>query len=157
MTLSDLSRSGTVLLAAGGSAVLLAAGLIFQAAGYAPCDLCIWQRWPHVAAVLIGALALLWRPASWLLVLGALAAAATGALGVYHTGVERKWWAGPDACTSGPVQGLSAEDLLNQILTAPLVRCDEPAFEILGLSMATMNAAASFALAILWLLALRRT
>ncbi|WP_415184412.1 disulfide bond formation protein B [Phaeovulum sp.] len=156
MILTSLSRRGIVFLAAGGSAVLLAAGLIFQAFGYAPCDLCIVQRWPHVAAVAIGVVALLWRPADWLIWLGALAAATTGAVGVFHTGVERKWWPGPDTCTSGPIGGVSTQDLMAQILSAPLVRCDQPAFEVFGISMATMNAVASFALVAIWVWSLRR-
>ena len=41
-------------LAGAGSAFLLLAALAFQAAGYAPCELCILQRWPHVAAALLG-------------------------------------------------------------------------------------------------------
>ncbi len=156
MTLMFPTRFSVIMLAAGGSAALLATGLIFQAIGYAPCDLCILQRWPHVAAVLIGAIAILWRPSKALIVLGALACTLTGAIGVYHTGVERRWWAGPQDCTAGSVGGVSTQDLMNQILSAPLVRCDVPAYEILGISMATMNAVASFLLAAVWLWSLRR-
>ena len=43
-------------IAGAGSAALLIAALGFQAAGYAPCELCILQRWPHVAAAAIGIL-----------------------------------------------------------------------------------------------------
>lgn len=156
MTLTFPTRFSIVMLAAGGSAALLATGLIFQAIGYAPCDLCILQRWPHVAAVLIGAIAIFWHPTRPLIVLGALATTLTGVIGVYHTGVERKWWAGPQDCTSGSVGGVSTQDLMNQILSAPLVRCDVPAYEIFGLSMATLNAVASFFLAAVWLWSLRR-
>ena len=87
--------------------------------------------------------------------LGALAAAATGAVGVYHTGVERGWWQGPDTCTSGPIGDLSPDQLLDQIMTAPLVRCDEVAWQMLGLSMASWNAIAAFGLMLLWLWAAR--
>ena len=44
------------MAAGAGSALLLAAALGFQAAGYAPCELCILQRWPHLAAAVAGAL-----------------------------------------------------------------------------------------------------
>ena len=47
------------LTAAAGSAALLIAALGFQALGYAPCELCILQRWPHLAAVITGLL--IWR------------------------------------------------------------------------------------------------
>ncbi len=46
-----------ILLAALGSAALLAGAHVFQALGYAPCKLCLWQRGPHWAAVAIGLLA----------------------------------------------------------------------------------------------------
>lgn len=144
-----------ILLAALGSAALLAGAHVFQAMGYAPCKLCLWQRGPHWAAVAIGllALALPWRVLPWA---SALAAAATGALGLYHTGVEQKWWLGPASCSSGGDLTGSAEDLLGQIMAAPLVRCDEVAWSLMGLSMASWNAVLSFALAAVWIAAARR-
>ncbi|MCY1125412.1 disulfide bond formation protein B [Frigidibacter sp. RF13] len=144
-----------ILLAAGGSLALLAGAFIFQAFGYAPCKLCIWQRWPHVAAIVIGVLCLATRRAglAWF---GALAALATAGVGLYHTGVERGFWVGPTTCTSGDVGGLSADDLMNQILAAPLIRCDEVAWQLLGLSMASWNAILSLGLAAIWVWAATR-
>ena len=149
------ARNRLVALAAGGSLALLLGAFLFQALGYAPCKLCLWQRWPHVAAIVIGGLALTagWR---WLALAGALAAATTGVLGIYHSGVELKWWPGPDTCTSGGDLALSTEDLFNQIMAAPLVRCDEVAWVFAGLSMASWNAILSFALAAVWLAAARK-
>lgn len=143
------------LVAAGGSMALLAGAFAFQAMGYPPCHLCLWQRWPHAAALLIGVVVWLsgWRKLCWL---GALSAGVTGCLGIYHTGVERGFWPGPTTCTAGNVAGLSTDDLLNQILSAPLVRCDEVAWSLLGLSMASWNAIFSLALAAIWVAAARR-
>jgi disulfide bond formation protein DsbB len=150
------ARSRLIWLAAGGSLALLVGAFLFQAFGYAPCKLCLWQRWPHAAAVLIGALALItgWR---WMTLAGALAAATTGALGIYHSGVEQKWWQGPDTCTSSGDLALSTEDLFNQIMAAPLVRCDEIAWVFAGLSMASWNAILSFVLVAIWLAAAARS
>lgn len=148
-----MSRTWLVVLAAGGSAALLLAAWGFQhLGGLAPCKLCIWQRWPHGAAALAGPAALLLGGALIPLV-GMLAALATGGIGIYHTGVERGWWEGPSTCTSGSVEGLSPDQLMEQILTAPLVQCDQVAWQFLGLSMASWNALAAFGLAALWLLA----
>lgn len=151
------SRQTLILMAALGSAAALAGAFAFQyLGGLAPCKMCLWQRWPHAAAVLIGAGALLGlRGALWPLA-GALAALATAGIGHYHTGVERRWWLGPDTCTSGPVGGMDAGALLDQILAAPVVRCDEVAWEMLGLSMASWNAVLSLGLAVIWLLAALR-
>ncbi len=144
-----MSRNSLILLAAAGSAALLLSAWTFQYLGYAPCKLCIWQRWPHGAAVLIGLAALMLR-GPLLPVLGALAAALTSGVGIYHTGVERGWWEGPTTCTSGAIGGLSPEQLMEQIMNAPLVRCDEVAWQLMGLSMASWNALASAVLVLVW-------
>ncbi|UWQ81007.1 disulfide bond formation protein B [Leisingera sp. S132] len=140
-----------IILAAGGSAALLLGALGFQYIGeMAPCKLCYWQRYPHAAAAGIGLLALI-IPGAALPYLGALAALTTAGVGAYHTGVERGWWEGPSTCTSGPIGGLSPDQLMEQIMAAPLVRCDEVPWEMLSLSMASWNAIASFGLALLWI------
>lgn len=147
-----------MLLAAAGSAALMIGALAFQhIGGMAPCKLCIWQRWPHVAAMAVGALALLAiLPQRLLAGLGTIAALTTAGVGLYHTGVERGWWEGPASCSSTGVAGQSTEDLFAQIMSAPLVRCDEVPWEMLGLSMASWNAVASLCLASLWLMAWTR-
>ena len=143
-----------IVLAAGGSAALLAGAFLFQALGYPPCAMCLWQRWPHFVAILIGLVAL--RVQGPLLPgLGALAAATTGVIGVYHTGVERDWWEGPSSCTGNiSLEGLSGADLLT--VTGPrVVMCDQVSWELFTLSMASWNALASFALVIIWIMAIR--
>lgn len=151
-----MTRNALVLLAAGGSAALLLGAFAFQhIGGLAPCELCLWQRWPHAAAVLIGLVALA-LPGLLLPLLGAAAALATAGIGLYHTGVERQWWPGPGTCSGGVSAETSTEDLLAQILEAPLVRCDEVAWSMAGLSMASWNAVLSLALAALWLYAATR-
>ncbi|NNU80959.1 disulfide bond formation protein B [Halovulum dunhuangense] len=142
-----------MLLAAAGSAALMLGALGFQYLGdLAPCKLCYWQRYPHVAAIGAGAVALV-APLVLVALFGALAAATTAGIGVYHVGVEQRWWEGPNTCTSSGTAGLSPSELLDQILAAPVIRCDEIAWDFMGLSMAGWNALISAALAALWLLA----
>ena len=144
-------------MAAGlGSAAVLIAALGFQyIGGLAPCKMCLWQRYPHVAAVFVAALFFVfqYRPVA---ALGATASLATAGIGFYHAGVELSWWEGPNSCTSGAIGGMSTEDLINQIMAAPMVRCDEIPWALWGLSMAGWNALLSLALAGLWMMALRR-
>ena len=135
---------------------LLISVWIFQALGYPPCKLCVYQRWPHGIGVAIGVVALL-IPLAVLPLLGALAALVTAGIGVYHTGVERDWWEGPTTCTSGDISGISPDQLLNRILDAPLIRCDEVSWQFLSLSMASWNALVSLVLAGIWLWAWRLT
>ena len=150
------SRTYPILLAVGGSAALLLGAFAFQyLGGLTPCKLCLWQRWPHAVAVVIGVLALM-LPGRALPLFGALAALASAAIAAFHTGVERGWWQGPTTCTSSAPGSLSAQALFDQIMAAPLVRCDEVPWEMLGLSMANWNAVLSLALAGLWLMAARR-
>lgn len=138
------------LIPALGSAALLIGALGFQYLGdMPPCKLCIYQRYPHGIALLVG-LVLLFKSWRGLFLFGALAAAASGAIGVYHSGVEQGWWAGPSTCTAGAIGALSTDDLLGQIMAAPIVRCDEIPWAFMGLSMASWNAVISFALAALW-------
>lgn len=157
-----MSRQTLILIATIGSALLLGGAFAFQViGGMAPCHLCLLQRWPHAAAILVGLLALTLARASagvqrLLAALGSLAALTTAGLGLYHTGVERAWWQGPDTCTSGDIGAVSADQLLDQILAAPLVRCDDVAWEMLTLSMASWNMLASLALALIWLAAARK-
>lgn len=157
-----MTRTSLVILAAGGSLALLLGAWAFQhLGGLAPCKMCIWQRWPHGVAIGIGVLVLLVPlgagAARLLLGAGLLAALTTAAIGFYHTGVERGWWEGPSSCSSGSTAGMSTDDLMDQIMSAPLVRCDEVAWQMLGLSMASWNMLASLLLAVFWVMALRRT
>lgn len=148
-----MTSKSLIALAATGSLLLLAGAFLFQFAGWPPCELCLWQRWPHAAAVVIGVIALSSArpPAIWS-VLGALSVLTTAGLALWHSGIERKLWAGPSSCTaSGSLSG----DLLST--DGPgLVMCDEIPGYILGLTMANWNVLASAALAVIWLSAARR-
>lgn len=150
-----MTRRILTLLAAGGSFALLAGAFFFQALGWAPCAMCLWQRWPHAAAVLFGGASLV-TSGPLMPVLGGISALTTGGIAVYHSGVERKWWEGPDSCTGSgdDLGGLTGDALLPGAGEAPtLVLCD--AFEpfLFGLTMANWNALASFGLAVIWFMA----
>ncbi len=149
-------RKLLILLAALGSAGLLAGAFGFQyLGGMAPCELCLWQRWPHAAAVLIGGLALIFGGRLWAL-LGGAAALATAGIGVFHVGVEQKWWEGLASCTGNSIAGISTADLLNpDVIVAAPVRCDAIAWSMMGVSMAGWNVIASLALALIWWAAFR--
>ena len=151
-----VSRQTWTALLTLASAAMLISAWTFQYFGYPPCKMCYWQRYPHMAAVAIGAVALATgqRLFAWA---GALAMFVTSGIGVYHSGVERKLWEGPTSCTSSGTGGLSSDQLFDQIMSAPLVRCDEIPWELFGLTMANLNALFSLAFALLWMrVAMRR-
>ncbi|WBU64905.1 disulfide bond formation protein B [Paracoccus aerodenitrificans] len=148
----DISSRNLALLAGAGSAALLITALAFQAIGYIPCELCILQRWPHLAAALIAG-ALIFIDSKILRWLGALATGLACAFAIYHSGVEFGWWQGPTACSGGisNLATLSTQELMAQLETAPVVRCDQPQWYFLGLTMAAWNAICSAILTGMWL------
>lgn len=130
-------QAGLLLFAVSGS--LLLGALAFQfLGGLAPCEMCFWQRYAHLGVLAMSALALLSgkRALAWLSVVAMVVAAG---LGLYHAGVEQKWWAGVTACTAPVSAGMSSADMLEALMNAPLVRCDEIAWSLFGVSMAGWN------------------
>jgi disulfide bond formation protein DsbB len=140
------------LLIAAASIAILAAVWIFQGMGYAPCELCLTQRYAFYAAIPLALLTSLTagRSAHGLARAGfallALVFAASAVLAAYHAGVEYHWWAGPTACTGGP-GSLDVNDLVNALNSVKVVRCDEVQLRIAGLSLAAWNVVASTVLA----------
>ena len=110
--------------------------------GLTPCEMCYWQRYPHWAAILLAALSFTSAAGSprarALVLLAAVAIAMSGAIGVYHAGVELGIFEGLTTCAA--TAGGSGAELLKDIMNAPLVRCDQVQFSFLGISMAGWNA-----------------
>ena len=124
-------------LAVGVPAVLLGGALIGQHAfGLYPCEMCLWQRYPHVAAIVLATLAYFASGKRALVGAAGLALLITGAIGAFHAGVEYGWWEGLTECATVVGTGGSAIDA---ITSAPLVRCDKAQWEFLGISLAGWN------------------
>lgn len=150
-----MNRTFLTILGVLGSAGLLLGALGFQYIGdLAPCKLCYWQRYGHVGALVLGAIAV-FLPNAALLWLAALAAGSSSVVAVYHTGVERGWWEGLQSCSAPSVVGLSPEEALDAIMNAPMIRCDDIPWQMFGLSMANYNIAASAVVALIFVMAAR--
>jgi disulfide bond formation protein DsbB len=131
-------------LAIGVPALLLGGAYLSQYGfGLFPCEMCWWQRYPHFAALALALLSTVAGPKRLWIGLAALAILVSGLIGAYHAGVEYKWWEGVTTCSS-TAAGNSIEDILN----APLVRCDEPQWTLFGISLAGFNFLISTAAAI---------
>ncbi len=124
-------------LAAAVTAAGLAAAWTIEALGYAPCPLCLYQRYPYYLAVPVLAIAaLVGRPRFGLAVAGALFLVSSG-IAADHSGVELGIFALPEGCAAAG-RAASLEELKAQVLgTVP--RCDRPELFVLGLSLANWN------------------
>ena len=136
-----------------GAGTILGAYFFQYVLGLAPCPLCLEQRIPYYVAIPIAVIVAVaaWGRAPRALVAGGLAVVMLAmligtALAVYHAGVEWKWWQGPQDC-SGPLNPLGSGNLLNDLQSVRVVRCDEAAWRFLGLSLAGYNAIISLGLA----------
>jgi len=143
------------------AAASITGAFIFEALGYAPCELCLKERIPYYAAIPIAGIAAffsargskaLTRAAFMVL---ALIFAVSAVFGAYHAGVEWGFWAGPTECTGALDRAASVSDFLKQLETVKVVRCDSAALRILGLSLAGWNAVISAGLTALAALGLR--
>lgn len=105
--------------------------------GLYPCEMCWWQRYPHFAAFALGIMAFLTpKYAKFLTIISALSIAISGLIGGFHAGVEYGWWEGVTGCA---VAFDSDTDILESIMNAPLVRCDETPWELFNISLAGYN------------------
>ncbi len=153
---NDITPSRALLLIFATATATILGAWVFEYAGYAPCELCLKQRWAYYAAILLS-LAVLGMGRSSVSVvrygLGVLALLWIGSMifGIYHSGVEWKWWPGPTTCTGTGELSVGLPDL-----TKPVVMCDTPAIRIFGLSLAGWNAVISLCLGLIALAGLRR-
>src|SRR5271155_2819 len=145
------ARSSIALVLGLAAFALVLGALGFEYLGHLPpCEMCMWQRYPHVAAGIVGVGGFLLlrarilpdSAAAGIAILTALLIAVSGAIGVYHAGVEWHFWPGPQSCTGSAFHVSGALDL-----NAPVVMCDHAAWRLFGLSLAGYNAILSFALA----------
>jgi disulfide bond formation protein DsbB len=124
-----------------GAASLAAAYIAQYGFGLAPCHLCLAQRVPFALAILLSLSGLIrprWRRT--MIVLIALAFLIGSGIAAYHAAVEKHWIAGPAACTAGEAPpSQSMDDFLKRIQSAPIVSCDQPAWDFHGITMAQMN------------------
>ena len=141
------ARAIPLLVAAASAGLLLGAYLSQHVGGLHPCPLCLIQRYPHFAVFGLGLVAVIvagGRARMALLALCGLALLVTTGYGVYHVGVEQGWFA--SACAA-PMSGGTIEDIRAQVMNAPLTRCDEVPWSLIGVSLAGWNAIASLIMA----------
>ena len=145
------SRAALVLIALTSALALGVAFISQHVFDLPPCDLCIYQRYPYVIATALCLVTLMpaARPfGAWTLILSALFLSINSGIAAYHVGVEQHWWIGPEGCTGPGGTPQTLEALRAQIAATPVIRCDDIAFSLFGISMAGYNFLFALALAI---------
>lgn len=136
-----------LLVAGVGAAAIGGALFIEHVLGVLPCELCLKQRIPYYTGIpvaLVAAYLAARSPRSslvaLLLAVVAVIFAIGAGMGVYHSGVEFGWWPGPTDCTGPVSKAVGLDTFLKNLETTKVVRCDEVAMRIFGLSLAVWNA-----------------
>lgn len=145
-------------LATLGMAATVGSALAFEyLGGYLPCHLCLIERDPYYYGIPLGIIAVVtsalglpaWIARILLIIIGIMMLVGLG-IGIYHSGVEWGFWAGPSSCTSpAGAATTNAGDLLSSLNSVHGPQCDQAALRILGLSLAGWNAVASLVLAVI--------
>ena len=150
---ADPARAAALIVAVVGALTIAGAWFFELVIGLRPCPMCLEQRWPYYIGIPLALLVAVAasRKAPRMIVVGGLAIIAALMLwgvymGVFHAGVEWKFWLGPQECSGAPQLG-PAGGLLDRLQTINIVRCDEAAWRFLGISLAGYNALISLALA----------
>lgn len=140
--LKTLSDEQPVLFAGVAAALILGTAFASQFfGGLAPCELCWWQRYPYMAAMgvaLVGT-AVKAVPQKYILLLLAAIFLTDAGIALFHVGVEQRWWEGLSTCSGFVDLTDNVNDALDAILNAPVIRCDEVAWSLFGISMAGYN------------------
>ena len=151
---ASLPAERILLLTGSASLALIAGALGFQYLGHIlPCEMCHWQRWPHIAAALLGIGGAFLargnaRTLAWIVVALVIA---SGLIGAYQTGMQIGLLPGPQACSVAHPYVMGSNEV-------PVVQCNVVTWSLFGLSLAAYNAIFSFLIAgAAGLLLLRRT
>ena len=117
----------------------------------APCEMCLKQREPYY--IIITGFTLItilkWQDRIWFY-LGVQIISIYGLFySIWHIGIENKLLSGPAGCSDGLNITNNASDLKEQILSKPVINCEDVAWSIFGLSAATINSLLLFLIFIL--------
>jgi disulfide bond formation protein DsbB len=153
------SRIAPMLILVVSAGVLGTALLAQYVGGLQPCELCLYERWPYYAVLVVMLLAILSNGMNIVraaLALSALIFLGSSVLAAYHIGIEQHWIAGPTACTGDLGNASSPDALLQALQGRQPVQCDVVQWSFHGISLAGLNLAVSLALAVFSLWALTR-
>ena len=115
--------------------------------GHKPCNLCIIERIPYIAAIILISLIFILNRyqkiiSSLILILFIFGVIVS----FYHFGIEQGFFNESLVCDLGNSRSLNKEELLNQLKKIEIVSCKDVTYRFLGLSLATINTVISLIL-----------
>ena len=115
--------------------------------GHKPCNLCIIERIPYIAAIILISLVFILNKYQKIISSLILIFFIFGAVvSFYHFGIEKGFFSESLVCDLGNSRPLNKEELLNQLKKTEIVSCKDVTFRFLGLSLATINTVISLIL-----------
>ena len=119
------------------SSLLITALTLEYVSNLTPCQMCIWQRWPHLGVIVICLLSLFMKNYyNKLLLLAGILSLISSAIGLWHSGVELGYFNSPSSCID---TNFNSNITLNDLLAKPISGCDIVFWDFLGLTMANWN------------------
>jgi disulfide bond formation protein DsbB len=160
--LLDKYRDNLVLGVLTTSVALLIGALLFEhVGGLKPCNLCLMQRYAHIAVIVMCLESLAAKNMSrkkLAHVVGFASSLSAAGVAFFHAGVEMDLWEGLSSCSgqSEDISLMSGSDLLSFEGLEPIVMCSDIAWSMAGVSMAGWNGIITLAASTLWIFSLRK-
>jgi disulfide bond formation protein DsbB len=108
--------------------------------GHKPCNLCIIERIPYIATIILSSLIFILNKYEKIISSLILIFFIFGAVvSFYHFGIEKGFFSESLVCDLGNSQPSNKEELLDQLKKTEMVSCKDVTFKFLGLSLATIN------------------
>ena len=108
--------------------------------GHQPCNLCLIERIPYIASVILISLIFIINRFEKMIATIILLLFIFGSMvSFYHFGIEQGFFSESLVCDLGNNASLSKEQLLKQLESSTIVSCKDVTFRVLGLSLATIN------------------
>ena len=112
-----------------------------------PCNLCLIERIPYIASVILISLIFILNKFEKIISIIVLLLFVFGAIvSFYHFGIEQGFFSESLVCNLGNNANLSKEQLLKQLENSSVVSCKDVTFRVLGFSLATINTIISIVL-----------
>jgi len=119
---------------------LSTAYFIQYALGHKPCNLCIIERIPYIASIILISLIFIISKYKKIISSIILLFFIFGAVvSFYHFGIEQGFFSESLICELSNNNPLNKEELLKQLQKSEIVSCKDVTFRFLGLSLATIN------------------